>query len=307
MDIGEVLGKSWQTIWKHKALWIFGILASCTSGGNSGGSNVSYQFTSDELPPGIERTFTNLSEGELAVIGIVLLCLALLVVLLFIFLSAMGRIGLIKGTVDADQGMESITFGRVFSESMPYFWRVFGLNLIFGLALFFLILLFFAAALTLTLVTFGLGLICLIPLLCLFVPFAWLIGVYLEQANIALVVEDLGIMEALTRGWEVFRENLGTMFVMGLILILGSWVVFFLIGLPLTAVFGTAVASLIIGEGQVGSGLVLATLCFVLYLPVLIILYGIVRAYIGSAWTLTFLRLTGQGPQPELPELEPAV
>ena len=31
MEIGEVLSRAWQIIWKHKVLWIFGILASCSS------------------------------------------------------------------------------------------------------------------------------------------------------------------------------------------------------------------------------------------------------------------------------------
>ena len=38
----------------------------------------------------------------------------------------------------------------------------------------------------------------------------------------------------------------------------------------------------------------LAALCFVAYLPVLILLNGVLRAYIESAWTLTYLRLTGK-------------
>jgi hypothetical protein len=29
VDFGEVLSSAWKTIWKHKVLWSFGILASC--------------------------------------------------------------------------------------------------------------------------------------------------------------------------------------------------------------------------------------------------------------------------------------
>ncbi len=32
-NFGEVLSRAWQIIWKHKVLWIFGILASCSQGG----------------------------------------------------------------------------------------------------------------------------------------------------------------------------------------------------------------------------------------------------------------------------------
>jgi len=31
MDYGNVLSRAWQIIWKHKVLWIFGILAAATA------------------------------------------------------------------------------------------------------------------------------------------------------------------------------------------------------------------------------------------------------------------------------------
>jgi hypothetical protein len=50
----------------------------------------------------------------------------------------------------------------------------------------------------------------------------------------------------------------------------------------------------------------IAALCFVAYLPILLILSGALRSYIESAWTLTFLRLTGAAARPDreaLPEV----
>ncbi|GEM_PF-5728360 len=41
-NLGEVLTTSWKTIWKHKVLWVFGILASFARGGrgsSAGGGN----------------------------------------------------------------------------------------------------------------------------------------------------------------------------------------------------------------------------------------------------------------------------
>ena len=37
MDFSEVLTKAWRIVWKHKILWIFGILAGCGTGGGGGG------------------------------------------------------------------------------------------------------------------------------------------------------------------------------------------------------------------------------------------------------------------------------
>jgi hypothetical protein len=39
MDYLEVLHRSWNIIWKHKVLWIFGIMAGCARGGGGGGGS----------------------------------------------------------------------------------------------------------------------------------------------------------------------------------------------------------------------------------------------------------------------------
>ena len=46
MDFGEVLSSAWKIIWKHKVLWIFGILVSC--GSANGSTNIlsnNFQWT----------------------------------------------------------------------------------------------------------------------------------------------------------------------------------------------------------------------------------------------------------------------
>ena len=52
-NFGEVLTRAWQIIWKHKILWVFGILASFargSGGGSSGGGNSGYQGGSGNSP-----------------------------------------------------------------------------------------------------------------------------------------------------------------------------------------------------------------------------------------------------------------
>ncbi len=295
MDLGEVLSRAWQIVWKNKALWIFGILASCSGGGGGGGGNSGFQFSQGDIPPGLERTFNNIQDWQIALIIGAVILFVLIMIVLVTFLSTVGRIGLIKGTLEAEAGAESLPFGELFSTSMPYFWRIFGLNLLAGVALAVIGIIIAGIILFFTVITVGIGLICLIPLICLLIPLAWLIQVVLEQANIALVVEDLGILDALRRGWEVFRENLGIMVVMGLILVLGAGIISLLIAAPLIAIVVPIVTGLALGTEQaLGGGFLFAALCFVVYLPVLLVLGGILRAYVGSAWSLTYLRLTGR-------------
>jgi hypothetical protein len=297
MDYGEVLSRAWQIIWKHKVLWIFGILAGCSSSGNSG--NVSYSFSGDNAPrwaQDLSMQFNRIPDWQIAVwVGIAILVILVLVVLA-IFLSTVGRIGVIQGVKRSEQGTDGMSFGELFRSSLPYFWRVFLLNLLVGVGYAVVI---FVLVITFTLgavVTLGLALICLIPFICLLIPISWLLFVFLEMSNAAIVVDDLGIMDGLQRGWRVFTNHIGPMIVMGLILFVGvSLIGGLIIGAPMFLIAIPALGGLFLGgENAMWGGLLVAGLCFVIYLPVLIVLNGILTSYVKSAWALTYMRLSGR-------------
>ncbi|MGZ9222034.1 MAG: hypothetical protein ACXW4Q_07990 [Anaerolineales bacterium] len=290
-NFGEVLSRAWQIIWKNKVLWIFGVFAGCSraggSGGSSGGGGGSGPGGGQPFSE-LQRVFDQIgqwiSDNPWVIAVFVILVLVLLV--LSIFLGTIGRIGLIKGTYQAEQGAERLIFGEVFSESMPYFWRVFGLSLLIGL----LFLLLFLPLIFFGIITAGIGFLCILPLLCILIPISWGVMVVIEQANAAIVLEDLGIGDGLRRGWEVVKANIGTMILMALILFIGSAVVGIVLAIPLIV----AVAPLVIGSaaGVERTPLLIFGVCCAVYLPILLILNGILTAYIQSAWTLTFMRLT---------------
>jgi hypothetical protein len=296
MDFGYVLKRAWEIIWKFKVLWIFGILAGCGQAGSSGGSNTGYRFSVQDtyLGPQIQNFFNQLGPlglGTLIVIG--LLVIVVLVVLVILF-ATVGRIGLIRGTVKAEQGAEHLTFSELWRDGLAYFWRVFGLNLLIGLIILFAFFILFILGIILTVGTIGIFLVCLIPILCLLVPAMWLLYIIIEQANIALVVENLTITDAIRRGWQVFIENIGNMIVMGLILTVGVGLIGgAIVGLPLLAVAAPAAAGIATGVTEnIRNGLILSGVFLVIYLPFLLVFSGILRAYTASGWTLTYLRLT---------------
>ena len=320
MNYSEILSRAWQIIWKHKVLWIFGILAGCASSSGGGGSGrVGNNFNtspsgSRQFPAQLQSYFDRMQhffesvpQQTWILIGIGVLLLVLILIVLRIFLGTVGSIGLIHGAQRADQDMEAhLTFGELFKGSLPYFWRVFLLFLLVFLVFFIVGIILVGTIALGAVLTFGIGLICLLPFLCLLIPVGIVVGVVIEQATIAIVVENRGVMDGLRRGWEVVRTNLGPMVVMWLILGLGiNGIVGIIIGLPMILVF----APLLIGifanaQRALQTGLVISLLCCAAYLPVLIILRGILQSYVSSAWTLTFLRLTKPAqPSPEpLPE-----
>ncbi|HET6594007.1 MAG TPA: hypothetical protein VFG81_00185 [Anaerolineales bacterium] len=301
-NFGEVLARAWQIIWRHKVLWIFGIFAGCSRGGG-GGSGGQVSRSGDQTFPQLEQFMQQVGQWieDNPWIVAVFVLLVILVLIVSIYLGTIGRIALIRGTYQAETGAERLNFGELFSGSAPYFWRVFGLSL---LILLIALVVFVPVVLGGTLfsaITAGIGLICLAPLICLLVPLLWLLSVVIEQANVAIVLDNLGIGDGFRKGWNVVRDNLGPIIVMTLIIFIGSGVVGFLIALPIIA----AVVPLIFSAASNNTSPIWITVvCCAVYFPVLLVLSGILNAYVQSTWTLTYMRLTAK-PQDNLPiELE---
>jgi len=305
MDYGEVFSKAWKIIWKYKILWLFGIFASCSGGGGGGGGSGSgMQYSGDNY--GYYNNMNHIEPWAVVLIIAGVLLLALIITIIVVAVSTIGRAGLIQGTKMADEDEDAqLTFGSVFNSSKPFFWRVLGLNLLIMVGYMALLMVLGMIFLFGTIFTFGLALICLLPLCCILIPVFWVLTTFVEMANAAVVVDDLGVIDALKRGWDVFKNNLGEMILMGLVLVLGGMFVGLLIAMPMiltiipmmmgimAAIFGDT------GTFAAG-GLIVSGLCCVAYLPVLLVLGGIIKAYIGSAWTLTYLRLT-KGPAVDEP------
>ncbi len=294
-NFGEVLTRAWQIIWKHKVLWIFGILASCarrSGGSSSGGGNRGIQTDPGGNAPfsggQMERVMTQFGqyiEQHLWIIIAVSLALILFSIIIYA-IGMMGRIGLIKGTYKAENG-QSLVFGEIWSESMPYFWRIFGLNFLIGLAFFVI----FIPLILFGVITAGIGFLCIIPLICILVPVGWVVALILEQAQAAIVLEELGMLDGLKRGWQIVKSNVGPIIVMGLILGIGGFIVGIVFALPVII----AVVPLVVGVAALRESLTplyIALACCAVYMPILIFFNGVLTAYLQSAWTLTFMRLT---------------
>lgn len=291
MDYGYVLSRAWKIIWEHKVLWIFGILVGLGSAGGSGGStaNPDVTWTMDQPPYWFDNFAFNFSDTQ----GILLLCgailLGLLLVALIIFLSTIGKIGIIRGVSDVELGAQvsRLRFGELFRLSTPYFWRIFGM--------YFLVVLAFIVAIIVLAVPLAITVVGIFCLICLAPLAAFLLFAVLELAANAIVIEDLGVIEGLKRSWMLVRTKFGPVFVMWLILfvigLIGGLILalpFFLLAIP------WFVGSVVSGSEALQFGWVLWLVCGCLYLPFLLVLSGIMQSYIGSAWTLTFLRLIGK-------------
>lgn len=316
IDFGGILTRAWQITWKHKVLWIFGILAGLANGASSSGSNSGYQFDYNDfqgaggqpqLPLELQRFADQFDPNTFVAIAIGLTCVALLIGLVLFVLSVIGRGGLIGG-VQLAEANGAVTFGEAWGVGTSKFVTLFLIGLLVGVVIFLLALLIIVPGTILSAVTFGIGLLCFFPFLCVFIIVAILLGILTYFAQIAAVVENLGVMDALRRGWEIIRANVGSIIILGLILIVISAVLNFVIALP----FFIAVAPALIGvigfanENQVAGmgGIAFALICCALYLPVALVLGGILETWVTASWTLAyqrFIRPTTPGAQPPPP------
>ncbi len=297
MNFAEVLDKAWQITWKHKVLWIFGILAGCAQGragggfGGGSGWRGSQPFGPDSASS-VEQFFTGIGQWigtHLWVVGLFVL-LGLVLIVLAIFLGTIGRIGLIRGTFEADGGAQRLAFGTLFRESLPFFWRVFGLTFLIGLVLLIVML----PLILFGIVTAGVGFLCILPLLCVLAVLAWVVGIVVHQANAAMVIENLGLADGVRRGWDVVKNNVGPVLVIWLITAVLGVVAGVLIALPvLLIVIPAAIGFAATGQRLSWTFLIAGAACLTVYLPFLLVAGGILTAYIESVWALTFLRLTG--------------
>jgi len=309
MNYGEILSKAWKIIWKHKILWLFGVLAGCAASGSGGsggggagtGSGGSSSFTMqpeslDFIAPSTQQAVSNFFQflSSVPVWIWVVLFIGLFVVgfilsILFLMVGSLGQAGVIKGTGMADSAeldAPPLSFGTIFNALKPHYWKVLLLQLGYRVAGFILTLVLIFPIILLVTCTCCFGLFLLIPI-------GWLINMLLDFTTIAIVEEELGIFTAIGRAWQVITRNLGKVLLMFLILGIGGLIVAMLISFPLLIIPVPLLANLALtGARSVTMGLVMSVLLSLVLVPVLIFLGGVLRAYILAAWTLTFRRLT---------------
>jgi len=294
MDISAIFKRAGEITWKHKGLWVLGILANCSGGSSRGSSNLSripeYRTGGGEFPQ-IERWFQSIPEETWIAIGIAVLCGILLLALIFWVLAAIGNGGLIAGFQMAETG-ETVTLASAFQQGIRYFWKLLGIQLILGIASLVVFAPMIVGGILMTVLTFGVALLCLIPLSCLLVPVGFVISIYTQLTQVALIVEDLDIVAAFQRAWEVFRSHLGQIIVMGLILGIGGFIVGLILAIPFILMALPFITGLIVGTGTSSlTGLSVTLIGIVIYLPVLLLAGGIMRTFITGSWTLTYRSL----------------
>lgn len=282
--------------WKHKSLWLFGVLFAI--GGGSGRLNTNYQFNGEELTPQFERISQRFSQIDLAVIlAILLLAIVVVLVMAFInFLSQAAMIGMV-GDVE-NTGETGVRSG--FKHGWSRWARLLGIILIitipFSLIALILIGILVApgiVALVAKKVVLGVVLLIVGILLGLviLIPSGIAVGLINLLADRYCVLEGKGVLESVANGWKFLRLNAGKTLLM--------WLVMLLVGIV------AGIVALILGVGAiipvVLASLVNVWVALVVALPlvgVFLFVVALISVFTFTAWTLFFLDLRKMQEEP---------
>lgn len=304
MKFGEILSKAWKTIWKHKILWLFGILAGCSANSSFGGnsrfefssSTQTGQFVEPGSYPAMDQFFNSLSEISpwvWVLIGVSVLILILAISFVSLMAGTLGTTGVIKGTSMAEQAGEDdkpLSFGAIFKGLKPHFWKVLLMTLIVNIGGVILGVILVIPIIILTVCTFFLAGILMIPL-------GWFITTLVRFTTIAIVEENLGIIDAVKRAWNLLIKNLGNVAIMFLILGIGGALVGLFLAIPIFVSLLPLIINITIdGYEAAYTGLTLTAILFGVALPLVIVLGGALKAYLLSAWTLTYREIAAETP-----------
>jgi hypothetical protein len=290
-DFGAVLMRAWKITWNHKILWVFAffsMLFGLLFLPLAFAPAISI-FVSGDTPFWIEQ--------PIYIIAYVGLFMILMIASLLI--GALVQAVISCGVLHVEREDEKLSFAESLKAGCPFFGRFLGITLLYAGGILLVVFAVFALQMLVTVFTFGLGAMCLIPLQFLLYPLMFVAYACLEQALASVVVDGLGVFEAVQRGWSVFRKNLMPVLLITLIMYLGigmlSGFVYIPVMLPLFAVPFIAIE----GVETSRTILLIVMICLVVYLPVLAVFQSVAFTFMKSGWILTYLRLT-RNPETEV-------
>lgn len=279
MDYGNILKKTWQAVWGHKAILGFGLAMTLLLGLFSV-LLLGFVFYSPWL--GFEQIEQWLTGNAIVFIGF-----NLLFSLFSIMITALGYAGVLKGMVQAEKGAADITFLDLWIGSWPYVLRILGITLLIGFGISSLVVL----PTLLGFVTAGLGFLCVTPFLCLIMPLTLLGQLVIDLGMSAIVADELGVFAAIRSAWLVVRRNPGPVAVMVLILYLVQVGLTMIMVLPLSFVQGLVAYPLAQRASDLETSLRALGTVLLILLPFALLIQGALQTYVKSAWMLVYLRL----------------
>jgi len=246
MDHIKVLKRAWETTWRYRALWIFGIILALTtasgggSGGGGGGGNGSNGGNGGLRPPGdfpfpphrfAWPEILSQAVSILIVVGIGVACVIVLLSIAAVVARYVAETALIRMVDDHEETGEK----RSVREGFRMGWsrtalRLFLIKLLISLPLAIAFILLFALAFaplllwaTESRVAGVIGTVATVGLffliLFLLIIVATVVSVLIRFFWRACALEELGVIESIQQGFDVVRRHLKDVVIMWLIMV----------------------------------------------------------------------------------------
>ena len=254
----NVLKRSWQILWRYRALWLFGIILAITlSSAPRSSQGLGYSFGEQDLQRVQQAPFSRLNPEEwnslkealqaltdafdyviplwfgqaLVAVVITLVCLVFILGVLFTILGYVANTALIRMVDEYEQSEEPRSVGHGFRLGWSRAsWRIFLIDLLINIPMAILFLLLFLGSLSPLLlwatqnnVAGILGTVAAIGLFFLMILVAIVVGVAVSVVrnfiHRACALQSLGVFDSLRAGFRLFRSNLKDSALMWLILL----------------------------------------------------------------------------------------
>ncbi|HLA07294.1 MAG TPA: hypothetical protein VJ022_07620 [Anaerolineales bacterium] len=293
------MSRALQITWKHKVLWLFSALPGLVGflvfpimivpifflGMDSRGNLVLFE----------NPIFIILFVGFNVLVSVVSF-------LLYTLSTASVTLGIFRVEGDA----ETLHFRDLMKDGMNYFLRILGVGLLIGVGISAIFLAFFWCLTLFGMVTMGIGFICAQPLIILMYPVMMILYALIEQSHAAVVVDDLGVTQAISRSWGLIKENFWRILLLTLVIYFGVSILSSIVLVPFMLPF--FFIPFLIEGAQLESNMQLAGLILgafgLILLAVLAFVQGVTITFMKSTYVLLYLRLTR--PSDVLPEIQEA-
>jgi hypothetical protein len=271
MDHLKVLKRAWETTWRYRALWVFGIILALTTagggfggGGGGGDGRFQYHLNGEDLFR-FQRGEILPSEvmSTLIAIGVGLACMIVILIIVAAIARYVAETALIRMVDDHEATGEQCSVRQGFRMGWSRTaWRLFLIKLLIGLptALAFILLFALTAAPLLLWATKSkaLGIIGTVATIGLFFLILFLAIVVSAVLSLlrkffwrACALEELGVIESIRQGFGVVRQHLKDVVIMWLIMI-GVRIGWTIAIIAMTIVLLPAIILLIIVGGVLG-------------------------------------------------------
>ncbi|HOD03580.1 MAG TPA: hypothetical protein PKH92_00920 [Anaerolineaceae bacterium] len=286
MNQGEVLSRTWKLLWKHKVLYLLGLVSSLVFSGPTF-ICIIFLLTSLNKFESLYHSMNNRIQS-MPIYGWVLIGLVWLAVwAVVLYLTQSFKAAQYRGAWQVDTAEpQELSFGQLWREGQPYVLRMVLLNLIFGgisLIGVLAVIIPFAYGM----ISEAYWLLCLALLVVFVLPAVTiLIQIFIQLGGAAIVVENLGAIAAIRRAWDVAIHHKAAIALLMLFLYLINYGISMLIQTPFSFLIGLV-------PGFMGTTSIVVILGMAALMWLVVVLYtGLWMSFNDTAWVVAYNRLT---------------